>query len=108
MPLRFSYCSNLVSREGCTKYVEADSALERHSAALHLGILQDQGDCAACTGFSLTAAAEAAVNVFKQQSWLSLSLSEQYISFCRWVTGLDTVPDSVPDCYRNSVKNVIA
>lgn len=50
---------------------------------------QDQGDCAACTGFALTAAAEAAVNVYKQQSWPLVSVSEQYISFCRMTDPID-------------------
>jgi C1A family cysteine protease len=44
---------------------------------------QDQGKCSACVGFAATAAAEAAVNVYKQQSWAKSSLSEQDLSFCR-------------------------
>jgi C1A family cysteine protease len=44
--------------------------------------LQDQGDCSSCVGFALTAAAEAAINVHKQQSWDKLGLSEQALSFC--------------------------
>lgn len=44
---------------------------------------QNQGDCAACVRFAVTAAAEAAVNVYKQQSWDKLGLSEADISFCR-------------------------
>jgi hypothetical protein len=47
-------------------------------------LVQDQGKCAACVGFALTAAAEAAVNVYKQQNWQKTSLSEQYMSFCGW------------------------
>jgi hypothetical protein len=46
-------------------------------------LLQDQGKCAACVGFTVTAAAEAAINVFKQQSWQNLGLSEQDLSFCK-------------------------
>jgi hypothetical protein len=34
-------------------------------------------------GFTVTAAAEAAINVYKQQSWRNLSLSEQDLSFCK-------------------------
>jgi hypothetical protein len=34
-------------------------------------------------GFAATAAAEAAVNVYKQQNWQQLSLSEQDLSFCK-------------------------
>uniref|UniRef100_A0A383VIM3 Peptidase C1A papain C-terminal domain-containing protein n=1 Tax=Tetradesmus obliquus TaxID=3088 RepID=A0A383VIM3_TETOB len=45
-------------------------------------MLQDQGTCSSCVGFAVTAAAEAAVNVFKQQNWNRLSLSEQALSFC--------------------------
>jgi hypothetical protein len=45
--------------------------------------LQDQGNCAACLGFASTAAAEAAINVNRQQNWDKLGLSEQDISFCR-------------------------
>ncbi|WIA33406.1 hypothetical protein OEZ86_006540 [Tetradesmus obliquus] len=44
---------------------------------------QDQGVCSACVGFVFTATAEAAVNVYLQQSWNKLSLSEQDISFCK-------------------------
>uniref|UniRef100_A0A383VL10 Uncharacterized protein n=1 Tax=Tetradesmus obliquus TaxID=3088 RepID=A0A383VL10_TETOB len=44
---------------------------------------QDQGMCASCVGFAVTAAAEAAINVYKQQSWRSLGLSEQDFSFCK-------------------------
>jgi diaminopimelate epimerase len=44
---------------------------------------QDQGACAAIVGFVVTAAAEAAVNVYLQQSWARLSLSEQDLSFCK-------------------------
>jgi C1A family cysteine protease len=46
-------------------------------------VVQDQGDCAACVGFAVTAAAEAAINVEKQQNWDKLGLSEQDLSFCR-------------------------
>jgi hypothetical protein len=46
-------------------------------------LLQDQGSCSACVGFAVTAAAEAAINVYKQQSWNKLGLSEQDLSFCR-------------------------
>jgi hypothetical protein len=34
-------------------------------------------------GFAFTAAAEAAINIYKQQSWSKLSLSEQDASFCK-------------------------
>jgi hypothetical protein len=44
---------------------------------------RDQGKCSACMGFAGTAAAEAAVNVYLQQDWKNLSLSEQDFSFCR-------------------------
>ncbi|WIA13394.1 hypothetical protein OEZ85_006974 [Tetradesmus obliquus] len=44
---------------------------------------QDQYTCGACVGFAFTAAAEAAVNVYLQQSWSKLSLSEQDVSFCK-------------------------
>jgi hypothetical protein len=47
--------------------------------------MQDQGECEACVGFAVTAAAEAAVNVHLGQSWNRLNLSEQDLSFCRWV-----------------------
>ncbi|WIA34729.1 hypothetical protein OEZ86_013039 [Tetradesmus obliquus] len=50
---------------------------------------QDQAGCAACVGFAVTAAAEAAVNVYKQQSWDKLSLSEQDLSFCKLLPRLD-------------------
>jgi C1A family cysteine protease len=30
--------------------------------------VQDQGSCSACVGFAVTAAAEAAINSYKQQS----------------------------------------
>jgi hypothetical protein len=36
-------------------------------------------------GFAVTAAAEAAVNMYRQQSWDKLGLSEQDLSFCRCV-----------------------
>lgn len=51
-------------------------------AVHHNPLLQNQGDCAACVGFAATAALEAAVNVYKQQSWSKLSLSEQDFNFC--------------------------
>uniref|UniRef100_A0A383VAT9 Uncharacterized protein n=1 Tax=Tetradesmus obliquus TaxID=3088 RepID=A0A383VAT9_TETOB len=44
---------------------------------------QDQGGCAANVGFVVTAAAEAAVNVYMQQSWSKLNSSEQDFSFCK-------------------------
>jgi C1A family cysteine protease len=44
---------------------------------------QDQGRCSTCVGFAVTAAAEAAINVYKQQSWDRLDLSEQDFSFCK-------------------------
>uniref|UniRef100_A0A383W5T9 Peptidase C1A papain C-terminal domain-containing protein n=1 Tax=Tetradesmus obliquus TaxID=3088 RepID=A0A383W5T9_TETOB len=44
---------------------------------------KSQGICSACVGFAITAAAEAAINVYKQQSWDKLSLSEQDLSFCK-------------------------
>uniref|UniRef100_A0A383W070 Peptidase C1A papain C-terminal domain-containing protein n=1 Tax=Tetradesmus obliquus TaxID=3088 RepID=A0A383W070_TETOB len=44
---------------------------------------QNQDRCFACVGFALTAAAEAAINVYKQQSWQKLNLSEQDLSFCK-------------------------
>ncbi|WIA18237.1 hypothetical protein OEZ85_009706 [Tetradesmus obliquus] len=44
---------------------------------------QDQGECSSCVGFAVTAAAEAAINVYKQQDWRDLSLSEADLSFCR-------------------------
>jgi hypothetical protein len=34
-------------------------------------------------GFTITAAAEAAINVYKQQSWDKLGLSEQDFCFCK-------------------------
>jgi hypothetical protein len=34
---------------------------------------QDQGGCSACVGFSVTAAAEAAINLHLQQEWRNLS-----------------------------------
>jgi C1A family cysteine protease len=52
---------------------------------LLLLLLQDQGACSACVGFAVTAAVEAAVNVYKQQNWDKLGLSEQDLSFCRYV-----------------------
>lgn len=54
-------------------------------AALHMPaeLLQDQGGCAANVGFVVTAAAEAAVNVYMQQSWSKLNSSEQDFSFCK-------------------------
>jgi hypothetical protein len=45
--------------------------------------MQNQGSCGACVGFTMTAAAEAAINVYKQQQWRILGLSEQDLSFCR-------------------------
>jgi C1A family cysteine protease len=45
--------------------------------------VQKQGDCSACVGFAVTAAAEAAINVYKQQSWQKLNLSEQDFCFCK-------------------------
>jgi hypothetical protein len=48
-------------------------------------LLQDQGECAACVGFASTAALEASVNVYKQQSWSKISLSEQDFNFCKYV-----------------------
>jgi hypothetical protein len=45
---------------------------------------QTQGDCSACVGFAVTAAAGAAINVYKQQSWDKLGLSEQDLSFCKF------------------------
>jgi hypothetical protein len=45
--------------------------------------VQHQGLCSAYVGFAVTAAAEAAVNVYKQQSWHKLNLSEQDLSFCK-------------------------
>lgn len=44
---------------------------------------QTQGTCLSCVGFAMTAAAEAAINVYKQQSWQKLNLSEQDLSFCK-------------------------
>jgi C1A family cysteine protease len=56
----------------------------RPPAALLLFALQDQGNCSACVVFAVTAAAEAAVNVYTQQNWNSISLSEQDL-ICGWV-----------------------
>ncbi|WIA38177.1 hypothetical protein OEZ86_001528 [Tetradesmus obliquus] len=50
---------------------------------------QDQGTCASCVGFAVTAAAEAAINVYKQQSWDKLGLSEQDLSFCKLLPRLN-------------------
>jgi hypothetical protein len=36
-----------------------------------------------CVGFAVSAAAEAAINVYKQQSWHKLNILEQDMSFCR-------------------------
>uniref|UniRef100_A0A383WKQ7 Peptidase C1A papain C-terminal domain-containing protein n=1 Tax=Tetradesmus obliquus TaxID=3088 RepID=A0A383WKQ7_TETOB len=44
---------------------------------------QDQGLCASCVGFAVTAAAEAVINVQRQQSWRNFNLSEQDLSFCK-------------------------
>jgi hypothetical protein len=44
---------------------------------------QDRQSCAACVALAVTAAAEAAVNVYMQQDWNQLNLSEQDLSFCR-------------------------
>ncbi|WIA40756.1 hypothetical protein OEZ86_004437 [Tetradesmus obliquus] len=70
---------------------------------------QTQGTCLSCVGFAMTAAAEAAINVYKQQSWQKLNLSEQDLSFCKlyprsqwrrgcycvtdgWCAGIDVLP----------------
>jgi hypothetical protein len=53
-----------------------------HAYCLHM-LLQDQQTCSSCVGFAATAALEAAVNVYKQQSWSQLSLSEQDFNFCK-------------------------
>lgn len=64
--------------------VKAQLLLHSYKCQTHTRChLQDQKGCAACVGFAVTAAAEAAVNVYKQQSWDKLSLSEQDFSFCR-------------------------
>ncbi|KAF6257657.1 hypothetical protein COO60DRAFT_1695321 [Scenedesmus sp. NREL 46B-D3] len=52
---------------------------------------QDQGDCSACLGFAVTAAAEAVVNVHRGQSWQQLGLSEQHVSFCRLANRVNCV-----------------
>lgn len=44
---------------------------------------QDQRGCSACVGFAATAAIEAAINVYKQQSWPKLNLSEADFTFCK-------------------------
>jgi hypothetical protein len=45
--------------------------------------VQDQKSCAACVGFIIAAAAEAAINVAKQQNWQRVGLSEQQLNFCK-------------------------
>ncbi|WIA14374.1 hypothetical protein OEZ85_002903 [Tetradesmus obliquus] len=52
---------------------------------------QDQGTCSSCVGFAVTAAAEAAVNAYKQQSWDKLGLSEQDLIFCMLPPHIDCV-----------------
>ncbi|WIA37777.1 hypothetical protein OEZ86_014646 [Tetradesmus obliquus] len=61
---------------------------------------QDQGMCASCVGFAVTAAAEAAINVYKQQSWRSLGLSEQDFSFCKVLPRVNCTASSDQDCAR--------
>jgi hypothetical protein len=46
-------------------------------------MLQNVRECAAIAAFIATAAAEAAVNVYMNQSWSKLSLSEADFSFCK-------------------------
>jgi C1A family cysteine protease len=53
---------------------------------------QDQLACSSCVGFAVTAAAEAAVNIYRQQSWDKLGLSEQDLSICRCVCSCASSP----------------
>uniref|UniRef100_A0A383V630 Peptidase C1A papain C-terminal domain-containing protein n=1 Tax=Tetradesmus obliquus TaxID=3088 RepID=A0A383V630_TETOB len=63
---------------------------------------QKQGDCAACVGFAVTAAAEAANNVYKQQSWQKLNLSEQDLCFCKEE---QAVQWASRDCFKFTFRN---
>jgi C1A family cysteine protease len=60
-----------------------------------LCLLQDQGECSSCIGFAMTAAAEAALNVYKQQSWQKASLSEQDMSFCKYAMIISSIDADV-------------
>ncbi|WIA24084.1 hypothetical protein OEZ85_013692 [Tetradesmus obliquus] len=64
---------------------------------------QDQGTCSVCVGFAVTAAAEAAINVYKQQSWDKLGLSEQDLSFCQLSPRINCVTGSSYDAVVDSI-----
>jgi hypothetical protein len=73
------------------------------TTACFISLLQNQGECSACVGFAVTAAAEAAVNVYKQQSWDKLGLSEQDLSFCRLNPRINCVTGSSYDAVVASI-----
>ncbi|WIA24077.1 hypothetical protein OEZ85_013685 [Tetradesmus obliquus] len=62
-----------------------------------------QGTCSVCVGFAVTAAAEAAINVYKQQSWDKLGLSEQDLSFCKLSPRINCVTGSSYDAVVDSI-----
>jgi C1A family cysteine protease len=61
----------------------SNNTLNTPSQHAYISPAQDQGSCSSCVGFAVTAAAEAAVNVYQQQAWQMLNLSEQDLSFCK-------------------------
>ncbi|WIA14400.1 hypothetical protein OEZ85_002927 [Tetradesmus obliquus] len=69
----------LRSPPNATKRGTADTPNQR----AFISPAQNQDTCSACVGFVVTAAAEAAINVYKRQNWNRLGLSEQDLSFCR-------------------------
>ncbi|WIA24130.1 hypothetical protein OEZ85_013725 [Tetradesmus obliquus] len=77
---------------------------DTHGRRAFISPAQDQGKCAACVGFAFTAAAEAAVNVYLQQSWSKLNLSEQDVSFCKLWPRVDCTTGMT---YEKLLENII-
>uniref|UniRef100_A0A383W290 Peptidase C1A papain C-terminal domain-containing protein n=1 Tax=Tetradesmus obliquus TaxID=3088 RepID=A0A383W290_TETOB len=74
-----------------------------------IGPAQDQGRCSSCVGFAVTAAAEAAINVHRQQSWRSFNLSEQDLSFCKLTPRVNCITGaSYEDVVRNFLKTEVS
>ncbi|WIA18232.1 hypothetical protein OEZ85_009701 [Tetradesmus obliquus] len=70
---------------------------------------QDQGRCSSCVGFAVTAAAEAAINVHRQQSRRSFNLSEQDLSFCKLLPRINCVTGaSYGDVISSFLNNAVS
>lgn len=77
------YCSAAAHRLITPQQLSLNATAAIVCIAVVFSSLQDQQGCTACVGFAATAAIEAAVNVYKQQSWTKLNLSEADFSFCK-------------------------